>query len=255
MIIYNISSGSKGNCTILIQDSDVIVIDFGISKKRVVSALEKYSFQFEDVKAFLVTHDHSDHASNIFSAPIEKIYASTLTLPKLDAPIDKDHLLLPHKEINIGKFNINPIPLSHDAKNTIGFVINCGDEKLVYITDTGFVAEKEFPLLKNANYYFFESNYDPKMLYESKRPDYLIKRIISDKGHLSNADCGYYICTLMGNNTKEIILAHLSQECNTEEIALKTFESVCQTQLGYIPDFEVKTTSIFHETIGGKDGN
>ena len=138
------------------------------------------------------------------------------------------------------------------SKNTLGFVISDGEEKLAYITDTGFVPEKDFPYLNNLTYYLFESNHDPKMLYESKRPDYLIRRIISDTGHMSNLDCGYYLSTFIGDDTKEIVLAHLSDECNTPEIAMKTLNDVFLRQLGYIPEVVVKAASDKEETKGGR---
>jgi phosphoribosyl 1,2-cyclic phosphodiesterase len=133
----------------------------------------------------------------------------------------------------------------------MAFVVSDGQESLVYLTDTGFVPEKDFPYLKDKSYYIFESNHDPKMLYESKRPDYLIRRIISDTGHLSNTDSAYYLSNLIGNQTKEVVLAHLSDECNTPELARITYESVMQTQLGYLPDVLLKIASDAKETKGG----
>jgi phosphoribosyl 1,2-cyclic phosphodiesterase len=95
--------------------------------------------------------------------------------PKLDGTIAADHLLLPMKSVSVAGFSILPIPLSHDAKNTVGFVVNDGHESLAYITDTGFIAEKLFPAIKGETYYIFESNHDPEMLFNSGRPDYLIR--------------------------------------------------------------------------------
>ncbi len=246
-----ISSGSKGNSTLVISHGEVILLDFGISKRRVEKALSEYGFGFMDIEAFFITHDHSDHASNIFNADIEKIYAGVPSLPKLEKTIASDHLLKKYQEVKVGTFSLTPLPLSHDAKNTLGFVIDDGEETLVYLTDTGFVPEKNYPYIKNKNYYIFESNHDPEMLFTSKRPDYLIRRINSDKGHLSNSDSAYYLSNLIGDKTKEVILAHLSSECNTPELALKTYDFVMQSQLGYIPDAIVRCASETCETKGG----
>ena len=122
--------------------------------------------------------------------------------------------------------------------------------KFVAVTPAKY--KKDFPYLNNLTYYLFESNHDPKMLYESKRPDYLIRRIISDTGHMSNLDCGYYLSTFIGDDTKEIVLAHLSDECNTPEIAMKTLNDVFLRQLGYIPEVVVKAASDKEETKGGR---
>lgn len=248
----NISSGSKGNATLVVSHDSVIVLDFGVRKKRVAEALTEYGFGFDSILACFVTHDHSDHASFVDTLPMEKIYASTVTLPKLESPLAKDHILVPFSPVFIGPFKITPFPLSHDAKNTVGFLIEDGEESLVYLTDTGFVPEKDFPLIKDKNYYLFESNHDPDMLFHSKRPDYLIRRIISDTGHLSNADAGYYLSVVIGDNTKEVVLYHLSDECNTPEIAKETVEKVVLAQLGYFPDILLKTASDKTETKGGK---
>lgn len=247
-----ISSGSKGNCTIVYSKGTLIQIDFGISKRRVQKALSDLGHSLDDIQAVFVTHSHSDHCSDIASADVEKIYSSTPTLPKVEKVFSGEHLVRPFVTIKIGSLDITPIPLNHDAKNTVGYLIDDSEEKLAIITDTGFIPEKDFPYLSNLDYYVFESNHDPKMLYESKRPDYLIRRIISDKGHLSNEDSAYYLSILMGNKTKEVVLAHLSEECNTPEIAIDTFNKVVMTQLGYLPDIILKTGSVKHETRGGR---
>jgi phosphoribosyl 1,2-cyclic phosphodiesterase len=252
MVFNVISSGSKGNATIVVHEGHCILLDFGISKKRVETALAEYGLGFDDIEAVFITHAHSDHASNAYSAPLEKVYTSQLSLPKINHVFSGCNLLHPYQNVDIGCFTITPLPLSHDCDNTVGFVIKAGDESLAYITDTGFVPEKDFTYLMGLNYYIFESNHDPKMLYESKRPDYLIRRIISDKGHLSNQDCGYYLSNFITSNTKEVILAHLSEECNTPEVAKETVEMVLQTQLGYLPDVLLKTSSAEVETKGGR---
>lgn len=247
-----ISSGSKGNATLIISGQDVILLDFGISRRRIEAALKSYGLGFQDIQAFFISHDHSDHASNAFNAPREKLYASVMTLPKIEGTIIENHLLHPLKELYVGNLKILPIPLSHDAQNTVGFVVSDGEESLVYLTDTGYVPEKDFPYIKNKTYYIFESNHDADMLFNSKRPDYLIRRIISDKGHLSNSDSAYFLSLLISDKTKEVVLAHLSNECNTPEKAKDTFEMVMQSQLGYIPNVLLKTASDKKETKGGQ---
>lgn len=252
MLFNVISSGSKGNATILIQDGHCILIDFGIAKKKVESALAEYGLGFDDLEAVFITHAHSDHASDAFQAPFEKIYTSQESLPKIEKTFSGAHRLLPFQRICLAPFTITPLPLSHDCPDTMGFLAEAGGESLAYITDTGFVPEKDFSYLTGLDYYIFESNHDPKMLYESKRPDYLIRRIISDKGHLSNQDCGYYLANFITGKTKEVVLAHLSAECNTPFLAKDTVEKVLQIQLGYLPDVLLRTASENEETKGGK---
>ena len=253
MLFDVISSGSSGNATIIIANKHVLLLDFGISKKRINLALKSYGYSFDDIEACFLTHTHSDHASDAFNMPLEKLYSTSPRVPKIKELITGDHLIKPYQTISFDEVKVTSLPLSHDAPNTMAYLINDGKEELLYLVDTGFVPEKNFPYLKNKDYYIFESNHDPKMLYESKRPDYLIRRIISDTGHLSNFDSAYYLSNFIENNTKEIVLAHLSLECNNPSIAITTFESVLQTQLGYIPDVKVTCASDKVETKGGRE--
>lgn len=253
MLYDVISSGSKGNACLVISSGEVILIDFGISKKRVNDALKNYNFAFDDLKAVFLTHTHSDHASDAYQTPLEKLYAPQPKIPHVESLLSGEHLLKAFQEVKIGCFTITALPLSHDCANTMGYLVQDGKESLIYVTDTGFVPEKDFPLMNNCTYYLFESNHDPKMLYESKRPDYLIRRIISDTGHLSNYDCSYYLSNLISKDTREVVLCHLSDECNTPSLAMETFENVMQTQLGYLPDVLLSVASDKKETKGGRE--
>ena len=253
MLFDVISSGSKGNATIVISQEKVILLDFGISKKRIHEALTEYGFGFLDLEGVFLTHTHSDHASDAFNVPIEKLFAPQPKIPKVSTLLDSSHLVKPFVPITIDPFTVTPFPLSHDCPNTMGYLVEDGKESLVYLTDTGFVPEKDFPLLKDKTYYIFESNHDPKMLYESKRPEYLIRRIISDTGHLSNYDSAYYLSNFISDDTREVVLSHLSDECNTPTVALSTCEKVLQTQLGYLPDIRLVCASDKTETKGGRE--
>lgn len=247
-----ISSGSSGNATAVFSKGQAILLDFGISKRRIEKALKPYGFSFDGLSGVFITHNHSDHVSNAFNTPREKLYASTRTLPKVDFTIEGSHLLIPFQKVQVGCFAITPLPVSHDAPNPVGFLVEDGEESLVYLTDTGFVPEKDFPFLMGKTYYIFECNHDPKRLFESKRPDYLIRRITSDKGHLANTDCGYYLSCFVSDETKRIVLAHLSDECNTPSLALETCSQVRLRQLGYLPSCPIVCASDKSETKGGQ---
>ena len=252
---YNlIASGSKGNSLLIYSKDTVLLFDFGVSKKKVSDALACYNLSFDKIDAFFFTHLHHDHCLSIAKADSDLIYCGCKSINSINKSLEKSHQLESFKEVQIKNIKVTPLPLSHDCKesDTFGFVIDDGDEKLAYITDTGFIPEINFPYLDNLDYYIFESNFDPKMLYESNRPEYLINRIMSDKGHMSNNDSSYYLSTFLGNNTKEIVLAHLSEECNTKEIAKSSFETVSLSILGYIPDVKLKISSFYEMVTGGK---
>lgn len=252
-MFFNIlSSGSKGNSTIIFCKSATLLLDFGISKKRVNDALKKQNKSFEDLDAIFITHTHSDHASDVFNAPLDKIYAPQPKLPKIEQILSGEHLVKAYQTIYVNNVKVTSVPLSHDCPNTMGYIIEEDGEKLSYITDTGFVPEKDFQYIVNSTYFIFESNHDATMLFNSKRPDYLIKRIISDTGHLNNYDSAYYLTQLIGKNTKEVVLFHLSDECNTPTLAMDTFYEVFKTQRGEIPQVILKCASDKKETLGGE---
>lgn len=248
-----IGSGSSGNCTFIKSLSDSIIIDLGISGRRVCKALQSYNETIDDVKAFFVSHSHSDHTQYYKIAPMEKIYSADMYVFGNALPLDSEHILSYYKPIQIGCFKITPIPLSHDANKTIGFIVDDGKQSLVQITDTGFIAEIDFPILQNRDYYIIESNHDMEMLLKSDRPYILKHRISSDKGHINNEDCGYYLSCFLTKKTKQVILAHLSSECNTQDIALKTVKEVIKTQLGFLPDVDIRCASQKEEVKGGED--
>jgi len=221
MKIVVIQSGSKGNATLVIDQGRVLLIDMGTTLKVVKEALAKENMNLMNINAMLLTHEHIDHTFGIRYLPPLPIYCTkeTLDLPNVE-PIE------PYQKFKIERFEINPISTSHDVKNPVGFIIKTKEEKLVYLTDSGKIPGKSLQKMKNAHYYVIESNHDVDMLVNSTRPWYLKKRILSDRGHLSNEQSAFYMSKCIGENTKQIILAHLSEECNTPEAALKTYKKV-----------------------------
>ena len=150
---------------------------------------------------------------------IEIIEVSDVDLNNKELNLEKerDNLL---KYIN--DIEITLIKTSHDAKGSIGFVIESKEKSLAYITDTGYINNKYFPLLSNREVYIMESNHDVEMLNNGPYSFSLRQRILGDKGHLSNYDCSRYLSSFIGNKTNTIVLAHLSEENNTYSLAYDT---------------------------------
>jgi phosphoribosyl 1,2-cyclic phosphodiesterase len=259
MIRYAVlSSGSAGNSTLVCSDKTQILIDCGINKKTLCARLGMVDSSIEEVDRLLITHSHSDHISGVRFIPTEKWMSSSHVadaalkdMKDEKKTLDDSQYFFPYQEFKIGSLSITPLPLSHDAPNTVGFLFKDKDESLVYITDTGYIKDKVMNLIGNADYYIFESNHDTKMLYESDRSVYLIRRIHSDIGHLDNVASATYLSSLLGKKTKEVTLAHLSEECNKPEIALETFNTVMLAQLGYVPDVLLRCASIENILTGG----
>jgi len=218
-----ISSGSKGNASLVINSQTVILIDMGITLTRLEEGLQEVGLDIKDISAAIFTHNHSDHIKGIQFLSPKIMYALEGTLPSSLSHIV--HLFEPFK---IGDFKITPFKTSHDANNPCGYILESGDEKLVYMTDTGVFCSESLPYVKNPTYLIIESNHDIKMLLHTDRTYELKSRIMSNLGHLCNEDSAIATCEIIGPQTKEIILAHLSEEANTPELALSAYHSVFQ---------------------------
>ena len=213
----NIGSGSKGNATLIYNEDTLIQVDMGVSLRRVRESLSLLNKDVKDIQGLLITHDHNDHIRNVFYLDGVSTYTAEGNLEHIDFIIE------PFESLQIGSFDIVPLRTSHDATNPIGFLIMDKDESLLYMTDTGMIPEESLPYMKNHDYYIIESNHDLTMLRNSNRPKCLKDRIRGDFGHLSNKDSAVYMSQLVGDKTKAIYLAHLSEECNTPEKAVDTY--------------------------------
>lgn len=223
MRVKVLSSGSSGNTTYIEYENTKILIDIGNSCKYVADKLKEMRIDPNKIDAILITHTHVDHIKGlkVFSKKYNPvIYATKGILNELDY-ID-NYYLIDKNELTIGDIHVDVVKTSHDAPDSVGYIINGSDKSLAYITDTGYINEKYFPKLKNKDLYIMESNHDIEMLNNGPYPFKLRQRILGDKGHLSNYDSARYLSTFMGNKTKHIILAHLSEKNNTEQLAYET---------------------------------
>lgn len=222
MITYHIlASGSNGNCTLVQTPDTNILIDVGISLRSVKEKLKTLNLTLEEIDAVLITHEHIDHTRSLKQIPLEKIYSGAGTCSLI-----AENELQPYTPFSLQDMTIIPIPLSHDCVNGFGYLIHNHVESLVYLTDTGYVAQKNKEYLKNATHYIVECNHDVAMLSQSNRPAYLIRRILSDSGHLNNEQCGEFLASVISHTTKSITLAHLSGEANDPKLALSTVQTI-----------------------------
>lgn len=223
MKIQVLASGSKGNCTYIETTNTKILIDCGISFLRIKNELEKINIEPESLNGILISHIHNDHISGLASL-IKKINIPVYIHEDLYSEIKKiipiENIKIINSDFFINNINIKLITASHDVP-AFGFIIDDGINSVVYLTDTGYINRKYYELTKNKTIYIIESNHDEKMLMEGKYPYILKQRVLSDKGHLSNRYTGRYLNKTIGNNTKYIILAHLSENNNTPELALE----------------------------------
>lgn len=223
-----LSSGSGGNSTYVEAGNTKILIDLGTSSLYVEKKLKEIDINPEEIDAILITHEHVDHIKGIkvfIKKYHTKLILSEIMLKTIYSEIKPDNYEIIDKELILNDLKITAFKLSHDASDINGYLIENKDKSLVYVTDTGYLNQKNHKLIQNKNLYIFESNHDIEMLMNGKYPFHIKQRILGDYGHLSNKDSAYYLSKLIGQNTKNIILAHLSKDNNTDDLALSTLEN------------------------------
>ncbi len=225
MKVTVLGSGSKGNSTLIETKTKNILIDAGLPLSNLEKRLEK---PMPNLDILIVTHTHSDHIKGLKSV-LKKQNPIIYTLENdLKDKIDSCDNIYYDKKITDNNLTIELFELSHDVP-CLGVYIKENETELVYITDTGYIKEKTLKKYQNKTIYIIESNYEEEMLMNGKYPFYLKQRIRSDRGHISNDDTCRYLKKLIGNNTKYICLAHLSEENNDENIVkTKVTETINQ---------------------------
>jgi len=217
MEVKVIASSSSGNCALVETVGGVkILVDAGISFKRIESALHAWGVRVQELAAVLLTHEHSDHVCGIngFVELGVPVYATRGTRLALGGR-------LPWKEIpsrgkfGVGGVSIESFEIPHDAAEPVGYVIDDGRERLVWALDMGHLSGETKNILKSANILVIESNYCPHMLEaDKKRPWSLKQRIKGRHGHLSNDDTFAFLTQETSSHWRRIVLAHLSAQCN-----------------------------------------
>ncbi len=228
MLVSVLASGSKGNSTLIRTKTANFLIDAGSTAKNINDKLKENNLTLKDINYILISHTHSDHTSALKT--ILNKYTPTIILSELmynDLPFLKqyDNVMFLQDNILIDNVVIENIKTSHDASDSRGYIITEGASSVVQITDTGYLNQKYFPKLKNKNLYIMESNHNLEMLMNGRYPKWLKARVASDVGHLSNESSAFYLSKLIGKDTKKVILAHLSEENNTPELAIETLKN------------------------------
>lgn len=225
MLVSVLASGSEGNSTFIQTKEKKILIDLGMNNKYIKTKLEELNVTPSEIDYVFITHTHSDHTGamkQFFKNNTPIVFLDEKMLPELPFLEDYPNLCFDDKVLNFGSLEINIFHTSHDAPGSRGYIFTEDDSSAVYVTDTGYINHRLFDLLSNRSLYIFESNHDIELLMHGSYPSWLKARIRGDKGHLSNHQCGFYLSKLIGPKTKEVVLAHLSKENNSPELALET---------------------------------
>ena len=228
MLVSVLASGSKGNATLIRTEKLNILIDAGMNTKYIKGRLEEFGLTPLDIDYIFITHTHKDHIGALKT--LVKNYSPTVCVGKkmlneLECLINYENILIISEYMELEDVFVESIKTSHDASESVGYIFTHKESSLVYITDTGYINNKYYKQLYNKTMYIMESNHDVEMLMHSRYPTWVKQRILGDRGHLSNHASSIYLSKLIGNNTKYVVLAHLSHENNTPEIAIDTLKS------------------------------
>ena len=211
-----VGTGSSANSYIFEAQSGLYIIDNGFSLKEFKSRVSKLGFNYTDIKGIFLTHNHGDHMKGVSSLSKDleiPVYAHKF----LKGDFFKHIKIEPEQHYTLDGMDVMPFELSHDAPNSIGFYFKIGDTRFTLITDTGLITPKMYFLAKRSNILFLEANYSVDMLKSSDYPVFLKNRILSSRGHLSNADAIKFLNDLAADeqNINIVYLCHLSKNCNS----------------------------------------
>lgn len=233
MKICTFASGSSGNCTFVTSGETSLLVDAGISLRRIKQHLQAHGLTPGELAGVLITHEHTDHVAAL--KMLKKYYPH---LPVFAPRVVACQLIrqLPALEENLRcfeagtSFALNGLSIQsfltpHDTPESVGYRIEDGQSCFALATDLGFVAQPVYDAVRGADLAILESNHDVEMLKNGKYPYYLKQRILANRGHLSNAGCAAFSAALLETGTRQIVLAHLSRENNTPKLAYNTVGS------------------------------
>lgn len=251
MDFYSIASGSSGNCIYIGSDHASVLIDAGISCRRITDALKQIDRKPEDITAVLVTHEHSDHICGlgVFSRKTHvPIYATAPTIRQIMryAPlgaVDEElfHTIDADRPFSVGDLNVEAFRVSHDAADPVAFRVESGGKAAAVATDMGCFSRYTLSHLKDLDVALVESNHDENMVQVGPYPYPLKRRILSEKGHLSNVSAGMMLAQIMNDHMKTAYLGHLSKTNNYDALAYATvmaelaMDKTCPYREGDIP--------------------
>ncbi len=253
MKLCSIASGSSGNCIYVGSQDTNLLVDAGISAKRIENGLNGIEILPDTIQGILITHEHSDHVSGLgilarkYNIPIYATYETACALTRIkslgEVPKELYHFVKPNESFMVGGIQVEPFSTSHDASNPVCYTMQAEGQKIGIATDLGKYDDYIVSMLDHSDLLLLEANHDVNMLMVGKYPYYLKQRILGDRGHLSNETCADLISRLIQPRLRHIFLAHLSKENNYEELA---YETVCCELAGRGSGFPVKDVSVAH---------
>jgi len=235
--IHPLASGSKGNSYFLETKNTKILIDAGLSAKELEKRLNEINQTLEQVEAVLVTHEHMDHVKGLkklsesYHIPIFCNAETAKGIFDLTGLTDGFKIFSTDEAFEYKDLYIHPFSIQHDTLDPVAFRIHTESLKLGFCTDLGVVTPLVQRQLENLDFLVLESNHEPNMVLASSRPNVYKDRVLSRQGHLCNDDCIKALEKCMHPGLKHVFLAHLSEECNNQTLALKKAQEAIKTNV------------------------
>ena len=225
ILVTNLASGSSGNVTLVQAGDTSVLIDAGITAKRLVGHLESAGVAPAALSGILLTHEHGDHTRGL------KVFCKNHSTPVFTNPLTADHMRRSSVEADwrlfasgsafqIGDLNVLPFAVPHDAADPVGFVLRHENSSFAVLTDLGYATKQVINSVSGVNALLIETNHDEAMLQnDTKRPWSVKQRILSRHGHLSNAAAADVVASIATPDLRHVLLGHISEDCNSTEVA------------------------------------
>lgn len=231
----SLASGSSGNCQLIKSKNTRLLLDAGLSGKYIINGLGHFNIEAETIDGILITHEHIDHIKGVGIMHRKcgmKIYANEATWDRVSKKIGKVDpskvvLFDNEKPFHIKDIEVEPMSISHDAVDPVAYSFKTHSSKIAVITDLGHITDEMVDKIKDSDLLMLESNHNVDMLMMGKYPYPLKRRVIGDHGHLSNEACAQAaIRAITTGRVSTVLLAHLSKDNNTPELAYETAKSM-----------------------------
>lgn len=218
--VWPLASGSNGNAILICHGQHAVLVDDGISTRRLSKHLAELGLTLDNLEAVLLTHEHSDHVGGL---PVLRKHCKARIIASHGTgrclTFRGYEVIAAGKPTDVGPFNVEAFRVPHDAEEPYGYIIEVGDLRITSATDVGHVTDKVTEAFSGADVTVVESNHDVEMLFKGSYPKFLKERIRGPNGHLSNDEGAELAAHAAAHGTKHFVLAHLSEENNLPELA------------------------------------
>jgi phosphoribosyl 1,2-cyclic phosphodiesterase len=224
--VTSLGSGSSGNALLVRTAETTLLVDCGVGVRRLTQTLAAHGLRLSEVNAILVSHEHSDHIRELprFAALGTPVLGTSGTASAL--PVQSEGHLTPGRPLQIADVEVSVFGVSHDAREPCGFLLRAAGSAIAVMTDLGCASGAAAEAIAEADLVVIEANHDEEMVRRGPYPRHLQRRILSDSGHLSNADCADLLAMALqpASRLPTVWLAHLSETNNRPLVALRTVE-------------------------------